>query len=67
MAKPIESELHAAVFFFKFAADAVDFMSKIQTYANITGSEGTEAAEKILLRLNLSEFLEVTPIRNGMK
>ena len=53
--------------FFKFAADAVDFMSKIQTYANITGSEGTEAAEKILLRLNLSEFLEVTPIRNGMK
>ena len=67
MAKPIESELHAAGFFFKFAADAVDFMSKIQTYANITGSEGTEAAEKILLRLNLSEFLEVTPIRNGMK
>ena len=67
MAKPIESELHAAVFYFLFAVDAVDFMSKIQTYANITGSEGNEAAEKMLLRLNLHEFLEVTPITNGMK
>ena len=67
MAKPIESELHAADFYFLFAVDAVDFMSKIQTYANITGSEGNEFAEKMLLRLNLHEFLVVTPIINGMK
>ena len=49
--------------FFKHAGDVIDFLSKLQIFANSTGSEGKEAAEK----LSLHEPLEVTPIRQGKR
>lgn len=54
-------------FFFKHAGDVIDFLSKLQIFANSTGSEGKEAAEKVLLKLSLHEPLEVTPIRQGKR
>lgn len=58
--------LNAPGFFFKYSKDAVDFLFHVQEFANVTGSE-KECAEKILLKLNLQEPLEITPIRNGNK
>ena len=52
--------------FFKHSRDVIDFLSKVQIYANSTGSEGKEAAEKMLLKLSLHQPLEVTPIRQGI-